>query len=76
MESVCELIVTIDRAKMDQARQMSDGERILAGARMFNRVCRWAREGIRNQFRDADEATVDRELERRLALSRRLERRS
>lgn len=56
MEPTRELIASIDRAKMEQARQMSDGERILAGAHIFNRVCRWARDGIRSQFPDADEA--------------------
>lgn len=73
MEPTREFIASIDRAKMAQARQMSDGERILAGAQIFSRVCRWARDGIRSQFPDADEAAVERELDRRLALARRLE---
>ena len=75
MELTDKLIVSIDRAKMEQARQMSDEHRILAGARIFNRVCRVAREGIRSQFPDADDTTVERELERRLAMTRRLEQR-
>ncbi len=73
MDPTPEFIASIDRGKMEQARGMSDADRILAGARIFNRVCRWARDGIRSQFPDADEVTVERELDRRLALTRRLE---
>lgn len=73
MEPTYDLIASIDRAKMKQARGMSDADRIFAGARIFNRVCRVARDGIRSQFPDADEAAVERELDRRLAIARRVE---
>lgn len=48
-------------------------EKFLAGPNLFELACEFMRAGIRNQHPDADEAQVQRILEERLALGRRLE---
>jgi len=62
--------------KVEAAKRMSDEERFFAGARLFDRVCRVMKDGIRHDFPDASEAEVTRILKDRLALARRLEGRS
>lgn len=59
--------------KVRQARCMSPAEKLLAGPRLFDRTCRWMAAGIRDEFPNADEQTVQHILGERLALWRRLE---
>ncbi len=73
MEPTPELIREIERAKIEQARAMSEEEKLRAGVRMFARVRRLMLSGIRADFPDADEAAVERIFRQRLTLSRRLD---
>lgn len=59
--------------KVRQAREMSFEDKFLAGPRLFDLACRLMRDGIRMQYPDADDAEVERLLDERLALQRRLE---
>ena len=52
---------------------MSPEDKLLAGARLFDRACRIMADGIRDEFPDADEDRLREILAERLALSRRLE---
>ncbi len=54
---------------------MSPEEKLLGGFRLFQLSCEMARAGIRAQFPELDEQGVERELQRRLDLQRRLEER-
>ncbi len=55
------------------ARSMSDEEKFLAGADLFDRACTLMAAGIRSDFPAADDDEVERILTQRLALARRLE---
>jgi hypothetical protein len=66
MEPTPEMIREIDRAKIEQARRMSFEERFLAGPDLFEFACDVARDGIRMQFPDADDAEVERILRQRI----------
>lgn len=74
MEPTQELIDALYRQEILDARQMTIEQKLLAGAQLFDRVCRVMRDGIRNQFPEADEERVEEILRERLALSRTLER--
>ncbi len=56
------------------ARAMPPEEKLLAGARLFDRSCRIMADGIRDEYPEADEQQVRTILAERLALARRLER--
>lgn len=58
---------------MLRARVMSPEEKLLAGVRLFERVCRIMADGIRDEFPDADDRRVQEILKARLAIARRLE---
>jgi len=73
MESTPEMIREIERAKIEQARRMSDEDKLRAGVRMFSRVRRLMLSGIRADFPDADAAKVESIFRERLALARRLD---
>ena len=73
MEPDQRLIDALFREKVLRARAMSPEDKLLAGARLFDRSCRIMADGIRHQFPDADEARVQQILRERLALIRRLE---
>ncbi|NOS99905.1 MAG: hypothetical protein HOP29_04700 [Phycisphaerales bacterium] len=73
MEPTAELIDDIYREKVLRARKMTVEEKLLAGPRLFEFACRIMREGIRMQHADFDDAAVEDELRRRLAIARRLE---
>jgi hypothetical protein len=73
MEPTKELADAIYRENVLRARQMSPAEKLLAGPRLFARVCRIMVDGIRHQFPNADEQRVQEILAERLALLRRLE---
>ena len=68
-----ELIDALYREEVLRAREMDPAEKLLAGARLFDRACRIMADGIRDQFPDADERRVQEILRERLALVRRLE---
>jgi len=61
----------LDRVR--RAREMSPEEKLLAGARLFDRSCRIMADGIRDQYPDADEQRVQEILKERLARIRRVE---
>ncbi|MFL5329271.1 MAG: hypothetical protein ACJ8C4_10185 [Gemmataceae bacterium] len=73
MKPTQELIDQIYREKVLRARQMPLEDKLLAGPRLFDMACEFARAGIRHQFPDATSEEVDRELQRRLRIQRILE---
>ena len=70
---VRELMDELFREKVRAARRMSAEERFLAGPRLFEFACEFARAGIRLQHPRAAEAEVRERLRHRLALAERLE---
>jgi hypothetical protein len=56
--------------QIEHYRRMTGEERLALALELHELACAVAREGIRRQFPDADEATIDRQLRRRLELSR------
>jgi len=68
-----ELIDALYHEKVLRARAMSPEDKLMAGPRIFDRVCRIMADGIRDQFPDADEDRVQQILRERLALARRVE---
>jgi hypothetical protein len=75
MEPTKQLADAIFRERVQKARGMSPEDKVLGGARLFDRSCRIMAAGIRSQFPDADERRVQEILRERLALVRRLENR-
>jgi hypothetical protein len=73
MDPSPELIDAMYKERVEAARATSGEEKLLAGPRLFELVCRIMADGIRGQYPDADEATVQAILRERLELSRRLE---
>jgi len=67
------LIDQLFREKLEAARRMTEEERFLAGPRLFDYACRIARDGIRADHPDYDDAQVEAELRRRIEIARRLE---
>ncbi len=66
-----ELIDDLFRQRVLAARAMSPEDKLLAGARLFDRTCRIMADGIRHEYPKADR--VREILAERLALARRLE---
>ena len=75
MEPTPDLINDLFARKVRAARQMSSEQKLLAGPRLFDLACEFARAGIRLQNPNADEGAVQRELRRRLEIGRLLEKR-
>jgi hypothetical protein len=73
MRPTKELINELSWEQVERARQMSPGDRVLAGLQLFELTSRIMADGIRSQFPEADEQRVQEILRERLALSRRLE---
>jgi hypothetical protein len=73
MEPTKELIDAIYRERVLRARATPPAEKFLQGARLFDMVCRIMRDGIRNQYPEADERRIEELLVHRLELARRLE---
>ena len=73
MQPTKELIDELYRERVERARQMSPEDKLLSGARLFDRSCRIMVDGIRDEFPDADERRVKEILSERLALARQLE---
>lgn len=59
--------------KVVRARELTPGEKMLQGARLFVSGCMTMRNGIRWQHPDFTEAQVEAELVRRLAIRRSLD---
>ncbi len=68
-----QLVDELFRAKVLAARAMPPEEKLLAGARLFDRSCRLMADGIRHEYPDADQRKVREILAERLAVIRRLE---
>ena len=68
-----QLIDSLYRQEILQARRMSPEEKLLAGERLFEWACEITLEGIRHQFPDYSEAQCRETLARRLALRRQME---
>lgn len=56
--------------QINRYRGMTGEERLRIGLELHELACNVAREGIRSQFPEADEAEVDRRLRQRLELAR------
>jgi hypothetical protein len=67
------LIDAIFVDKVRRARLMSPGEKMLDGPRLFDQNCQLMRGAIRSQFPEFDDAQVEQELRRRLAIARRID---
>ena len=59
--------------KVRRARQTPMDQKMLDGPRLFDVNCQIMRSGIRAQFPEFDEAQVEKEFERRLAIARRID---
>ena len=59
--------------KVRRARLMLPGEKMLDGPRLFDQNCQLMRGAIRSQFPQFDDAQVEQELRRRLAIARRID---
>jgi hypothetical protein len=68
-----ELADDIYRERVLRARETPPEEKLLAGAVLFERVCRIMTAGIRAQFPDADESRVEQILRERLESARKRE---
>ena len=66
MEPLKELADALYRERLERARRMSPEEKLAAGPKLFAEVCERMRAGIRQQFPDADEQTVQATLIRRV----------
>jgi hypothetical protein len=73
MQPTKELIDELFWERVQKARQMSPEDKLLGGARLFDRSRRVMADGIRHQFPDADDRRVVEILRDRLARIRRLE---
>ena len=73
MEPGQELIDELYRARVFRARATPPEEKLLAGARLFDRSCRIMADGIRDEYPTADDRRGREILVQRLALIRRLE---
>jgi hypothetical protein len=73
MQPTKELIDGLFWERVQKARRMSPEDKLFAGARLFDRSCRIMADGIRSQFPDANEHSVQEILGQRLAIARRLE---
>lgn len=75
VEPTKELIADLHRDRIAVAREMTPEQRMLAGGELFDEMVERMVAGIRMQFPDATPEEVDRHLEHRLAVTRRLENR-
>ena len=73
MEPTPELIDDLYREEILRARAMSPGEKLFAGARLFDYACAITLAGIRHQHPGIDDREALEILRQRLALAERLE---
>ncbi len=71
-EETKRLMDSIFIGKVLRGRQTPMDEKILDGARLFDMTCQIARGGIRAHFPEFTDEQVDQELDRRLAITRRI----
>jgi hypothetical protein len=71
-----ELVDDIYRERVLRARRTPLEQKLVAGAELFEYACRLTCDGIRHQNPGIDESRVQQILRDRLALARRLERRT
>jgi hypothetical protein len=72
MQPTAELIDSIYREKVLRARRSPIERKVLAGAEIFEMVCRRMADGLRAEKPDADEVEVEELLRQRLDRLRRL----
>ena len=72
MQPTQELVDELYRERILWARATPPEEKLLAGARLFEDVCERMAAGLRDENPEADEATIQELLRRRLDLLRRL----
>ena len=75
LDDTAELQRELLRDKIRRAREMTPGERLAAGPRLFDQGIMLMRAGIRLQRPGCTESEVEQEVDRRLELGRRLEER-
>ncbi len=73
MRPTQDLVDGIYRDRIQRARQVPPGQKILDGLDLFDRSCEYMRVGIRNQHADADEQQVEEILARRINRLRQVE---
>ncbi len=73
MEPSRKLIDELYRERVVRARQMPPEQKLLAGARLFDRSCRIMADGIRDEYPTASDQRVREILDERLSLIRHLE---
>ena len=73
MEPTKQLIDSLFRERILRARRTPPEEKLLAGPRLFDMACRIMKDGIRDEYPDADDAQVNQILRQRPALQRKLE---
>ena len=71
-----EMVDDIYRERVLRARSTPIEQKLMAGAELFEYACRLTCDGIRHQNPGIDESRVQQILRDRLALARRLERRT
>lgn len=72
MEPTQELLDAIYRDRVQRARQVPLGEKLLAGGELFEQVCDRMRDGLRDENPGVGKETIEELLGRRLDLLRRL----
>ena len=73
MEPTIEMVDALFRERVLRARRTAPEQKLLEGPRLFDIACRIMKDGIRNQYPNADEAQVLEMARKRLALAKRLE---
>ena len=73
MEPSDEMIDQLFRERILRARATPPEEKLSDGPRLFDRLCRTMKDGIRTQFPNATEEDVRRILIERLEIARKLE---
>jgi hypothetical protein len=71
MEPTKEFIEQLHREDIEQAKQMTLEDKILAGAELFDYACEITKAGIRSQYPHLSDAEVLSELIRRVELRER-----
>ena len=72
MEPTQELLDAIYRDRVQRARQVPLGKKLLAGGELFEQVCDRMRDGLRDENPGVGKETIEELLGRRLDLLRRL----
>ncbi len=73
MHASDKLIDELEKDKLKAAKQMSAGERLLAGPRLFDLACQFALADIRRKYSGADNQTLIAKLRERVRIALELE---